>query len=106
MNDQKPVTVIKDPLNHIVFRLGRFSSFTPGGLVRPNAEKYKNMYGRVTQVGSVFHPKEYRGRDVRVGDLVILKNWDEIIALPPSYGKNLYLCEFDHIVGWIIMGEE
>ena len=98
---QKDPIRIKDPLQHAVIRLGRMSSITDGGLLRPKANKYKNMFGTVLQVGSTFHPEDYRGRDVRPGDVVIFDNWLSLKEISPV-GKNQHRSKFENIVGWLV----
>jgi len=96
---------IKDPLDNCVVRLGRMSSFTHGGLIKPHAQTYKNMFARVLQVGSAFHPKDYLGREVAVGDFVLFRDWGALTAIP-DVGKNLHLVKFPDLVGWIIVKED
>ena len=99
-------TIITDPLQYAVIRLGRMSSRSAGGLVIPDFEKRKNLFGTVTQpVGSSFYPEDYRGRDIRVGDVVLLRDWYSTIEIE-HVGKNLHMVKFENIVGWIIGDQE
>ena len=104
--DEPRKTVIKDPLQYAVVRLGRMSSRSEGGLVIPGFEKRKNLFGTVTQpVGSTFYPEDYRGRDIRTGDVVILRDWYSTVQIE-HVGKNLHMVKFKDILGWIIGDHE
>jgi co-chaperonin GroES (HSP10) len=92
---------IKDALDNCVIRLHRFGRRTPGGLYRPNAEKRKNMIGRVEHVGSVFQPKDYKGYRVKVGDEIIFKNWNVLTAAPWA-GENLQMVKWEDVIGVVI----
>lgn len=99
MTDTKTY-VVKDALDNVIIRLHRFGHKTPGGLYRPNAEKRKNLIGRVIHVGSKFNPSraDYL---VKPNDEIIFKNWNVLTACPWA-GENLYMLKYDDVVAVVV----
>lgn len=101
VTDDTERVIILDPLDKIVIRLQRLSSYIgESRLIRPNAMKYKNLLGTVHQLGPRSIPAEYRGYRPEVGDTVIFRDWRCLTEISRA-GKNLFLVKLEDLVGMI-----